>query len=69
MRHAKETLARIEVSTWADNEVRASCMAKLTADQCEAAARAFIDAAHDLRTHNSLEALQRVIAASEGAGS
>lgn len=69
MRHANENMARIEVATWSGVEVRASVMSKMTAEQCEAAARAFIDAAHDLRTHNSIEALHRAIVAAEGAAS
>lgn len=69
IRHEEDDTAEVCVATWGVPEVRSSVMAKMTADQCEAAARAFIDAAHDLRTHNSLTALHNAIVAAEGAAS
>lgn len=68
-RMGHEDTAELRVSTWGRVDVRAEVMSRLTADECEALARALVDAAHDLRTHNSIEALHRAIVAAEGAAS
>lgn len=68
-RVAGDNKAELRVSTWGTVAVIAEVMARMTADECEEAARAFVDCAHDLRTHNSIEALHRAIVAAEGAAS
>lgn len=56
-RWEKDNTAELEIQTSGFQEVMVCVGTELTADQCEALGRALLDAAHDLRTHNSADLL------------
>jgi hypothetical protein len=63
MRFEQHNQAGLEIDFQTRNGRQISNVtALLTADECESVARALLDAAHDLRTHNSLDLMVRAAA-------
>lgn len=65
-RRADKDTARLAIETWGFQEVITRTTTDLSADQCEALARALLDAAHDLRNHASTDLISAAPACTEG---